>query len=398
MGPTSTRSLLAPLGIALVFCVGCGGGAGSTELTSKGLPDEIVIGAAISKTGYLAPYDSNISAVEQLVDETNATGGIDGHKVRIVEADNHSETQQAAVAAQRVIEEGADVLLFSSEALIAAAAAPVAEENDELNFTMAASEPGFGPPATSRLSFSPNPSLLGEASARASFLYGMGLRSPFLFRDTSIIYGKIDCSAFQKAWEHLGGKIAGSADFKNSDESIASQISEFNSTPADSIMMCSYPPGGAAAIKQIRAADIDVPIAVSSTFDGRYWMEGIPGTDNIYATLNGSAYDPPNRATAKLYNRLEDAGVDTDVSSALLASYAAGQLILRAIEEAGTVDGSALADALEAKPHSTILGQITYTKDNHYPNGSVWPIYGFSGGKPKLITKVRPQFIPKYGG
>ena len=26
-------------------------------------------------------------------------------------------------------------------------------------------------------------------------------------------------------------------------------------------MMCSYPPGGAAAIKQIRAAGIDVPIA-----------------------------------------------------------------------------------------------------------------------------------------
>lgn len=396
------RSSAIPLSLSLAFVLilltGCGDSRESDGTSSQsGLPQEIVIGAAIAKTGYLAPYDGNIAAVEQLVDETNAKGGVDGRRLRIVSADNRSDLQRAAVAAQQVTEEGADVLLFSAEALMATAAAPVAEENDALNFTMAASEPGFGPPDTSRLSFSANPSLLGEASARASFLYDMGIRHPFLFRDTSIIYGKIDCSAFQQTWEHLGGSIAGSADFKNNDASIASQIAEFKSTSADAVMMCSYPPGGASAIKQIRAAGIDVPIAVSSTFDGTYWMKGIPSTDDIYATLNASAYDPPNQATANLYRRLEDAGVDTDVSSALLAAYAAGQLIIDAIKETHSTDGNVLADALEAKPHNTILGQITYTKDDHYPSGPAWPIYTFSSGEPELVTKVKPQFIPDYG-
>lgn len=386
------------LALVLILLTGCGK-SGKPDGTSSrsGLPQEIVIGAAIAKTGYLAPYDGSISAIEQLVDETNAKGGVDGRRLRIVSADNRSDPQRAAVAAQQVTEEGADVLLFSAEALMATAAAPVAEENDALNFTMAASEPGFGPPATSRLSFSANPSLLGEASARASFLYDRGIRHPFLFRDTSIIYGKIDCSAFQQTWEHLGGSIAGSADFKNNDASIASQIGELKRTSADAVMMCSYPPGGAAAIKQIRAAGIDVPIAVSSTFDGTYWMKGLPSTDDIYATLNGSAYDPPNRVTAKLYRRLEAAGVDTDVSSALLAAYAAGQLIIEAIRETHSIDGNLLADALDSRPHNTILGQITYTRDNHYPNSTAWPIYTFSSGKPELVTKVKPRFIPEYG-
>ena len=40
-----------------------------------------MIGAAIAKTGYLAPYDATFAAVEQLVKETNAKGGIDGHKI-----------------------------------------------------------------------------------------------------------------------------------------------------------------------------------------------------------------------------------------------------------------------------------------------------------------------------
>jgi branched-chain amino acid transport system substrate-binding protein len=386
-----------PILLMFASLVGCGGSGDSSDSSSAGLPEEIVIGAAIAKTGYLAPYDANIAAIEQLVDERNASGGINGHRVRIVQADSRSDPQQAAVAAQQVIEEGADVLLLSCEALTAAAAAPVAEENDELNFTMCASEPGFGPPSTGRLSFGANPSLMSESAARATFFYEKGVRHPFLFRDTSILYGKADCSAFQQTWEKLGGTIAGSVDFKNEDESVASQVNELKGSDADGVMMCSYPPGGAAAIKQIRAAGVEVPIAVSSAFDGTFWLKGIPNTDDIYTTINGSAYDPTNEATATLFSKLKRANVNTDVSGVLLASYAAGQLILDVIEETGTVNGNDLADALEAKPHKTIIGKIGYTASDHYPTG-VWPIYVYSNGKPKLVTEVKPRFIPDYGG
>jgi branched-chain amino acid transport system substrate-binding protein len=374
---------------------GCGASGSGNQSDAGGLPKEILIGAAIGKTGYMAPYDATIAAVEQLVKETNARGGIRGHRVRVIQADTHSDPQQAVVAVQQVIEEGADVLIFSGEALTAAAGSPLAEEHDKLNLSIA-NEPGYGPPTTGRLSFSSNSSILGEASAGASFLHDRGVRHPFLFRDTSLIYGKVDCSAFQQTWEWLGGSIAGSVDFENDDESVASQVSELRNSNADAVVMCSYPPGGAAAIKQIRAAGIDVPILGPSAFDGTFWLKGIPSTKDIYATSNGSAYDPPNEATARLFEKLERAGVDTDVSGNLLAYYAAGQLILEAIEETGSVDGNTLADALEAKPHRTINGEYRYTKDDHFANRT-WPIYVYSSGKPKLVTEVKPRFMPEYG-
>jgi branched-chain amino acid transport system substrate-binding protein len=375
---------------------GCGSSSDSTNAPSKGLPKEIVIGAAIAKTGYLEPYDATFAAVEQLVKETNARGGIDGHKIRVVQADTHSDPQQAVLADQKVIEEGADVLFFSGEALTAAAGSPLAEEHDKLNFAIV-NEPGFGPPTTGRLSFSSNPSLLSEASADASFLHSKGVKHPFLFRDTSIIYGKAGCSAFQQSWEHLGGTIAGSVDFENEDESVASQVSELRNSDADAVFMCSYPPGGAAAIKQIRATHSDIPILGPSAFDGTFWVKGISNMKDIYASLNGSAYDPTNEETAKLFASLKRAGVDTDVSSGLLATYAGGQLILDVIKETGSVDGNVLADALEAKPHKTVVGDVTYTKDDHYPSRT-WPIYSYSSGVPKLVTEVKPHFIPEYGG
>ena len=394
--PSSAKPLFVFLAFALAVLAGCGSSDESTGSPSVGLPKEIVIGAAIAKTGYLEPWDSTFDAVEQLVKETNARGGIDGHRVRVTQADTRSDPQQAVLAVQKVIEEGADVLFFSGEALTAAAGSPLAEEHDKLNFAIV-NEPGFGPPTTGHLSFSSNPSLLSEVSADASFLYGKGARHPFIFRDTSIIYGKAGCSAFQQSWEHLGGTIAGSVDFENGDESIASQVSELRSADADAVFMCSYPPGGAAAIKQIRDAHIDIPILGPSAFDGTFWVKGIPSLKNIYASMNGSAYDPTNEETAKLFESLKRAGVETDVSSGLLATYAAGQLMLDVIKETRSVDGNTLAAALEAKPHKTVVGKVSYAKDDHYTTRT-WPIYSYASGKPRLVTEVEPHFIPEYGG
>jgi branched-chain amino acid transport system substrate-binding protein len=395
--PASARTVLLLLMLAPALLAGCGSGEESTASPPGGLPDEIVIGAAIAKTGYMAPYDASFAAFEQLVEETNARGGIDGHRVRVIRADTRSDPQQAVVAVQKVIEDGANVLFFSGEALTAAAGSPLAEEHDKLNFAIV-NEPGYGPPTTGPLSFGSNPPLLSEVSAAASFLHDRGIKHPFLFRDTTLIYGKAACSGFQQSWENLGGTVAGSVDFENADESVASQVSELESSDADAVIMCSYLPGGAAAIKQIRAAGVELPLYGPMAFEGVYWLKGIPNTSGIFVTANGSVFDPPNRATAKLLESFERAGIDTaDISSTLLATYTAGQLIFDAIGETHSVDGSVLADALEAKPHKTILGSVSYTEDNHYPSGTVWPVYVISNGKPELVTKVKPRFIPEYG-
>jgi branched-chain amino acid transport system substrate-binding protein len=382
--------------VALIALGGCGGGGSSDEASSSsGLPEEIVIGAAIAKTGYMAVYDDAIVALEQLAKETNARGGIDGHELRVIQVDTRSDPQQAVLAVQKVIEDGADALVFSGEGLTAAAGSSLAEEHDKLNFAIV-NEPGFGPPTSGRLSFSSNPSLLSEVSAAASFLYGKGIRHPFLFRDTTIIYGKAACSGFEQSWEELGGAIADSVDFENTDASISSQVSRLKGSDADAVVMCSYPPGGAAAIKQIRAAGVDLPIYGPTAFDGLFWLKGIPNTEDIYFSSNGSSYDPPNKASAELLDHLEKAGIDTDIGTNLLAWYAAGQLIFGAIEETHSVSGSVLADALEAKPHDTINGKMAYSADDHYPS-RIWPMYVLSNGKPKLVAEVKPQFIPEYG-
>ena len=240
------RALRTPFAIApilgLALLSGCGSG-GASHASESGIPNEIVIGAAIAKSGYLVPYDANIAAVEQLVKETNARGGIDGSRIRVISVDNHSEPQQQPIAVQEVIEDGADVLLFSCEAPIAAAGAPIAEENDKLNFTLCSSEPGYGPPYTGQLSFSANRSLISEAASRATFLRQRASGIPSSCGTPRSCSAGSTSTASRRPGNTSVASSPGYADFKNEDLSIASQIAEIKSSDADAINISSYPPG-----------------------------------------------------------------------------------------------------------------------------------------------------------
>src|SRR4029077_1639690 len=99
----STGLVVAAFVFAAALLSGCGNSGNSQDTASKGLPKEIVIGAAIAKTGVYSPYDASIAAAELLIDETNAKGGINGHRLKLVEADTRSDPQHAVVAAQEIV-------------------------------------------------------------------------------------------------------------------------------------------------------------------------------------------------------------------------------------------------------------------------------------------------------
>jgi ABC-type branched-subunit amino acid transport system substrate-binding protein len=84
----------------------CGSSGGSGEKTSgstgaSGSP--IRIGVLAPLTGSVAADGQDmLKSTQLLVDQTNASGGIDGHKIEIVSADDACEAQQGTQAAQKL--------------------------------------------------------------------------------------------------------------------------------------------------------------------------------------------------------------------------------------------------------------------------------------------------------
>ncbi|MGI6263720.1 MAG: ABC transporter substrate-binding protein, partial [Succiniclasticum sp.] len=92
-----TMAALLVAGLA----AGCGGGGDKKAASND---KEIVVGVNAELTGNVANYGKSMkSGFELAVEELNKAGGINGKKVRIVEADNKSEPSESGNAATKLV-------------------------------------------------------------------------------------------------------------------------------------------------------------------------------------------------------------------------------------------------------------------------------------------------------
>ena len=80
-------------------------GCGKKDAAKKDNGNEIRVGALFELTGNVANYcKSTYKGVQLAVDQINAKGGINGKKIKLVEADNKSEPSESGNAATKLID------------------------------------------------------------------------------------------------------------------------------------------------------------------------------------------------------------------------------------------------------------------------------------------------------
>ena len=107
--------------------------------------DEIVIGLSMIKTGFLkTPGEATETAVDLAVREVNASGGINGKKVKLVKYDTGSQAKHAVVATQKFVrDDGALAIIGPFSSGEAKAAFPVGERLGIVQIPNASSGPGL---------------------------------------------------------------------------------------------------------------------------------------------------------------------------------------------------------------------------------------------------------------
>ena len=87
-----------------------------------------------------------------------------------------------------------------------------------------------------------------------------GWKNAYVLMDTTIAFDATWVHFFKRRWAELAGAggLAGEDTFGGEDPQIASQITRIKALPAkpDFIVLCSFPPGGVSALRQLRAAGI----------------------------------------------------------------------------------------------------------------------------------------------
>ncbi len=391
--------------VVSLVAAGCGASSGSGDSSgeSGNSTGPITVGAAIALSGYNAAFDGPPWAAFKLAAEKlNEEGGIDGRKVKFVVRDMRSDTGQAATATNSVLDAGAELLLVPCDPDLGAPGATVGQERGVVTFSLCeASSRAIGPQAIGELTYTPSQSANLEGYVMAEFgAQKKGLKTSYVVRDTEGTYNLDVCKGFEKRYPEVGGTIVGSDDVKNDDQSIASTITNIKNANPDAIFICSYPPGAASWVRQIRAAGLDQPILSDMAMDGTYWLNAVPNLSDFYYPAVASIYgDDPNPKVNEFVKSFTEAEGETPETSYALFGAAIVEMYKEAVEKAKSTDGEAVSKQLDTfKKVPTLVGATSYTPEVHIALDRPMLIMQIQNGKPSYLETWEVEKAPSLEG
>jgi branched-chain amino acid transport system substrate-binding protein len=289
-----------------------------------------------------------------------------------------------------VIRQGADLVVVSCDYDFGGPAALSAQNAKKISFFECAEDAKAGIEGVGPNSFTTSIAAPVQGATMAEWGFKKkGWKNGYVLLDDSVEYSKSVCAGFDWMYPKVGGTIVGRDVFKNDDPSVAAQITRIRaaSPQPDVIMLCTYTPGGASAVRQIRAAGINIPIANGMAMDGTYWTAAVPGLANFYVPVQGSIYgndvDPKvNESIADYKQRWGEA----PPSSYALPGWVMIELYAEAVKKAGSTDTDKVTAELEKlNGFPTRFGPRSYSHTLHIQNIARYEIIGFTDGKPAPI-------------
>lgn len=353
---------------------------------------ELVVGFATAQSGWMEAYDEPAKRAALIrIDEINSNGGLLGKKIRTVSVDTKTDRAQSAKAGMQVLEQGADLVVVSCDYDFGAPAALAAEQAGKISFFLCAEDVKAGIQGVGKRSFSSSVLAAVQGATMAEWSNSKrNVRSAYVLLDTSIEYDKGICNGFEWMFQQLkGATIIGRDTFKNADASIASQITRIKNLgkEPDAIMLCSYVPGGASAVRQLRAAGINSLILNGSAMDGNYWLGAVPNLSGFVVPVQGSIYgDDPNPKVEEFNKKFNAKFGSRPSSQYAYPGYMLIDLWAKAVERAKSVIADPVVAELEKmKNEPTIFGSRTFSKELHHQNQARMLISEVKQGKPHIV-------------
>ena len=378
-----TRKLVAACAALAAFVLGITG-------TAQADDKPILIGFAVGVTGWIAPFDNGYKTAEIAIEEINAKGGVLGRKIATAYCDTKSDREQGAKCGQELADKGADFIVVTCDYDFGGPAAVSASRAGKISWALCAEDPKMGVQGIGPMAFTGAEAAQLQGSSIAEWGFSKkGWKTAYLLLDNLIEYNKSVCYGFELGFKAAAGKIVGQDTFKNDDASIAGQITRLKAVnPApDVIELCSFPPGGASAVRQIRAAGIKTPIATDNAMDGTYWLGAVPDlSDFYYSSLGSVVGGDPRPGINELRDKYIAKYKDPPPVSTTYMGYSMIQLYAAALEKAKTTEPKAVVAAFESfQDQPTVEGPFSFSHDLHIQKKFQFTIMGVNNGKHEAL-------------
>ena len=385
-------SMLACGILAGALFTGCGGGdsAGGNEKAATG--DEIVVGANFELTGNHAQYGANANNGFKLaIKEINDAGGVNGKKIKVVEADAKSEAAESVNAATKLISDDKVVALVGPAVTAnVIAESQVATDNKVPVIAPAATNPdvtvenGQVKPFIFRSCFI-DPQ---QAEVMAQFaIKDLNATKAVLYLDSSSDYSKSLGKIFKERFESDGGTVVMEEAFLAKDQDFKAALTKIQTANADVIFVPAYYEEVGKIVKQARELGITATILGTDGWDDSKVVD-IAGKDALNNTFFCTHYfegDEEVQAFINAYKK--EYNSEPNVFAAL--GYDAGKMLVNAIERGGS-DSEKIRENVENITDLMVgTGKITMDPSTHNPIKGI-VVLETKDGVRSLRTKIAP--------
>ena len=345
---------------------GCGGGDKKSGDAGKG-GDEFVVGVNAELTGNVANYGKSMkSGFELAVEEVNKAGGINGKKVRVVEADNKSEPSESGNAATKIVTKDKVVAVIGpATSGCVAAEEPILSSNKVPLIAPCATAPGITVDKSGKV----KPFVFracfidpyqGEIMAKFAS-EDLKVKKVAILHDSSSDYSKGLTAVFTEKFKAAGGTITADEAYLAKDIDFKAALTKLKATNPDAIYIPGYYEEVAKIIKQAREIGLNVPLLGCDGWDSPKLVE-IAGKEATNKCYFSNAYTAEDKdpgvqkfisAYKAKFNKVPDVFA--------MEGYNAGLVLFNALKTANSADGTKIAEALaKTKDLQVANGKFSY--------------------------------------
>jgi branched-chain amino acid transport system substrate-binding protein len=354
-------------------------------------PAPLKIGALLAVTGpasFLGAPEAR--TLQMLVDDLNAKGGVDGHRVELVVKDTGGNPEKAISFAKQLVEEDQVFAIIgpatSGESIAVKA---IAEESKTLLLSCAAAEIIVTPVLAHVFKVAPKDSFAAEMIFRR--MKQMGIRRIGLL-SSNTGFGKAGKEQVEKLAPAHGIEIAASEVYDKAATDLTAEVTKMKAAGVQALLNWSIEPAQAIVIKNARQLGLSVPIFQSHGFANVQYAkaagaaaEGVMFPASRVVVAEALAASDPQKPVVAAYKRAYEGRYKEDVSTFGGHAYDALGILVRAVKEAG-LDREKVRAAIEnMKGFVGTAGVFNFAPDDHT---------GLSIEAFEMITVKNGKFVP----
>lgn len=328
------------------------------------------IGLLLSLSGPAASFGiPERDAVELLVSDLNAQGGVNGRKVELAIYDDTTNPTEAARGATKLIrEDGVVAIVGASTGSGTLAAAPIAARE---KIPMLAPNATISVTARDSQSYPYVFRTMSNDLVNTKRLYdaviASGAKKVVVFYQEDA-YGKDSAVYVKKLADERSTPITDMASAPLKSIEVAAQAVKLRGSAPDAVIMqVTAPALGAAFVRAAKQVGLDVPIWGSMGLGQKSFIESSGAAGNGVRLVVFGNWDDPSLRQAKLAEVMKKAGKTPQGFAELIATNGLLAIVEAARKIKGDITGPALRDQLEklCKVATYADGELCYSKDDH---------------------------------